>query len=232
MARSRWSPLGRSRSISGHSPRSSERNRSKRSPIFTGSTQVQPRSLRGTRLRFGVEAEIAGYGLGGDFDYDRYRLTLDSRWPVLWRDNADLRIEIGGARNGPPIQSLFYLGGPAAMRAYGVNERAGDRYFYSGLDYLVGTDPFAHLHLPQVQIQFIPFFEQGAAWQDENGRGVWSSPDSHDWKANAGLGLQRIIFLETTLRLDLAWRLDRGSDQFLYRFGFRTPLFGLDQYED
>jgi hypothetical protein len=195
---------------------------------FTGSRKFQPRALRGARLRLAAEAEVAGYGLGGDFDYDRYRLSLDSRWPVLWRDNIDLRAEVGGARNVPPIQSLFYLGGPAALRAYGVNELAGDRYAFFGFDYLVGTDPFAHLHLPQVQIQFIPFFELGAAWRDENGRGIWSSPDSHDWRSDAGLGLQRIVLFETTLRLDLAWRLDRGSDRFVYRFGFRTPLFGLE----
>ena len=114
------------------------------------------------------------------------------------------------------------------MRAYGVNELVGDRYFFAGGDYLVGSDPFAYLHLPQVQLQFIPFFELGAAWRDDNGRGVWSSPDSHDWKSDAGLGIQRLFLFETTVRLDLAWRLDRGSDQFLYRLGFRTPLFGLE----
>src|SRR5215831_3655406 len=48
MAFSRWSPLGRSRSISGHSPRSSERKRSKSSSIPTGSTAVIQRIAHGT----------------------------------------------------------------------------------------------------------------------------------------------------------------------------------------
>jgi hypothetical protein len=194
---------------------------------FTASTLHEVRRLRGARFRVGAEAEIAGYGLGGDFDYDRYRLLLDSRWPVLWRDNLDVRAEIGAARNGAPIQSLFYLGGPAALRAYGVNEFAGDRYVFTGLDYLVGTDLLAHLHMGFAELQFIPFFELGAAWFDENGRGLWSSPDSHDWRSDAGLGIQRLFLFDALLRFDLAWRLDRGSDRFLYRFGFRTALFGL-----
>jgi hypothetical protein len=195
---------------------------------FDASTTRIVRPLRGARFRLGADAEIAGYGLGGDFDYDRYRLLLDSRWPVLRRDNLDLRFEIGAARNGPPKQSRFYLGGPAVMRAYGVNELEGDRYVFTGLDYLVGTDLFAQMHLPQVQLQFIPFFELGAAWTDENGLGLWSSPESHDWRSDAGLGIQRLILFDAILRLDLAWRLDRGSDRFVYRFGFRTPLFGLE----
>ncbi|HWN80561.1 MAG TPA: BamA/TamA family outer membrane protein [Candidatus Udaeobacter sp.] len=194
---------------------------------LTASTNLVARQLRGARLRMGAEAEIAGYGLGGDFDYDRYRLTLDSRWPVLWRDNLDLRAEIGAARNRPTIQSRFYLGGPAAMRAYGVNELAGDRYVFTSFDYLVGTDLLARAHLGFAELQFIPFFELGAAWFDENGRGLWSSPDSHDWKSDAGLGIQRLFLFDALLRFDFCWRLDRGSDRFLYRFGFRTPLFGL-----
>ena len=41
---SRLSPLGRSRSISGHSPRASERNLSKSRSMPTGSTAVMPRT--------------------------------------------------------------------------------------------------------------------------------------------------------------------------------------------
>ena len=183
--------------------------------------------LRGTRLKLGAEAEVGGYGLGGDFDYDRYRLTLDSHWPVLWRDNVDLTMEVGGARNGPPVQSLFYLGGPAALRAYPVNAFRGDRYAFGRFEYLIGTDPFARLGLRFVQVQFIPFFELGAAWTDENGTGIFDSPDSSDWRSDAGLGLQRRIVFDTILRFDAAWRLDRDTDRFTYRFGLRAPLFGI-----
>lgn len=43
ITRSRRSPLGRSRSMSGHSPRSSDRKRSKSRSMPTGSTAVMPR---------------------------------------------------------------------------------------------------------------------------------------------------------------------------------------------
>ena len=184
--------------------------------------------LRGTRMRLGAEAEVGGYGLGGDFDYDRYRLTLESHWPVLWRDDVDLTVEVGGARNGPPLQSLFYLGGPAALRAYSVNEFRGDRYAFGRFEYLIGTDPFARMGLGMVQVQFIPFFELGAAWTDANGTGIFSSPESSDWRSDAGLGIQRLIAFDAMLRFDAAWRLDRERDRFTYRFGLRTPLFGID----
>ncbi len=183
--------------------------------------------LGGARLRLDAEVEVGGYGLGGDFDYDRYRLTLDSHWPVLWRDNIDLTMEVGGARNGPPLQSLFYLGGPAALRAYPVNEFRGDRYAFGRFEYLIGTDPLARMGIRAAQIQLIPFFELGAAWTDENGTGIFSSPESSDWRSDAGLGVQRRIAFDATLRFDAAWRLDRDTDRFTTRFGLRTPLFGI-----
>jgi Omp85 superfamily domain len=184
--------------------------------------------LGGTRFRLDAEAEVGGYGLGGDFDYDRYRLALDSHWPALWRDNIDLTMEVGGARNRPPLQSLFYLGGPVVLRAYPVNEFRGDRYAFGRFEYLVGTDPLARMGIRAAQIQLIPFFELGAAWTDENGTGVFSAPESSDWRSDAGFGLQRRIAFDAILRFDAAWRLDRDTDRLTTRFGLRTPLFGID----
>jgi hypothetical protein len=190
--------------------------------------------LRGARLHLRGAAEIAGYGLGGDYEYDRYRLDLESDWHALGRDDLSLTLAVGGARNlnrpaggspRPAPQSLFYLGGPAALRAYPVNTFRGDRFAFGSLDYLVGTDLLARIGIGWAQIQLVPFFEIGAAWFDDNGRGLFSSPDSGDWRSDAGLGLQRNVLAGITARLDLAFRLDREEDRLTTRLGFRMPLF-------
>ncbi len=51
MTFSRGSPEGRSRSMSGHSPRSSERKRSNSSSIFTGSMAVMPKRVADRAVR-------------------------------------------------------------------------------------------------------------------------------------------------------------------------------------
>jgi hypothetical protein len=181
--------------------------------------------LRGAVLRWRAQADISGYGLGGDFDYDRYRLDLVSDLHGPGRDDLRLTLAAGGARNGPPVQALHYLGGPAALRAYPVNALAGDRMLYGALDYLVGTDLLARAGLPWVQLQVAPFFEIGAAWPDVDGRGLFSRPRSADWRSDAGIALQRNVLAGISTRLDLAVRLDRARDRLTTRFGFWMPLF-------
>jgi hypothetical protein len=187
-------------------------------------------SLRGTRLTGLAEAEIAGYGLGGDFDYDRYRAEIAADFHVLARDDARLRFSVGGARNDVPAQSRFYLGGPAVLRAYRVHEFAGDRVIAATLDYLVGTDPLARLGVRWLQVQLVPFGEIGAAWFDEDEHGfspteTAAASTSPDWQSDLGLGLQRNVVAGATVRFDFAWRLDRGTDRLTTRFGFKAPLF-------
>lgn len=221
-ARTDWNLFGRER---GPRPNPAVAEGTGRRLLLAGRVAVGLRSLGGALVTAGAEAEIAGYGLGGDFDYDRYRIELGADFHALARDDARLRVTVGGGRNDLPVQSRFYLGGPSVLRAYRVHEFAGDRQVAATLDYLVGTDPLARLGLRWVQLQLIPFGEIGAAWFDANGRGVFSLPESADWRSDLGLGLQRNVFAGATVRFDLAWRLDRGTARLTTRFAFKAPLF-------
>ncbi len=221
-ARTDWNLFSRDR---GPRPNPAIDEGTARRIMITARSAHEVPSLRGAAIDLDLGVEIAGYGLGGDFDYDRYQLEIETDFHALARDDARLRLLAGGARNGLPVQSRFYLGGPAALRAYGVNEFSGDRLLHASLDYLVGTDPMARLGLRRIQIQFVPFAEIGAAWFDDDGRGLFSEPRSSDWRSDAGIGFQRNVFFGATLRFDLAYRLDRGSDRLTTRFAFKAPLF-------
>ncbi len=221
-ARTDWNLFSRDR---GPRPNPDVTQGTGRRFLVAGSVTAGVRALRGALVTAGAEAEIAGYGFGGDFDYDRYRLDLAADFHALARDDGRLRLTVGGARHELPVQSRFYLGGPDLLRAYRVHELAGDRVVAASLDYLIGTDPLARLGLRWAQIQFIPCGEIGAAWFDENGRGVFSAPGSGDWRSDAGLGLQRNVFAGATVRFDFLWRLDRSDDRLTTRFAFKAPLF-------
>ncbi len=190
----------------------------------------QLHAVGGMLLRWRTEAEIAGSALGGDLDYERYHARLETDLHVPGRDDLRLTLEIGAARNHPPPQSRFYLGGPLALRAYPVNALGGDRMLVGILDYYIGTDVLALAGLRWPQIQLVPFAEIGAAWDDVNGDDLFSRPANGDWRSDAGLALQRNILLGISVRLDLAYRLDRDHDRLTTRFRFQTPLF--DRLED
>lgn len=186
---------------------------------------LELQALGGAMVRWRAAAEIGGYGLGGDFDYDRYSARLEADLHLPGRDDLRVRVEAGGARNGPPAQSRFYLGGPLLLRAYPVHFAGGDRLLAGAFDYWVGTDLLGLVGLRSAEIQFIPFGEIGAVWRDANGRGAFSRPASRDWRSDAGLALQRNIMFGVSTRVDLAFRLDRNRDRFTWRFRFQTPLF-------
>ncbi|MGD8394106.1 MAG: BamA/TamA family outer membrane protein [Candidatus Eiseniibacteriota bacterium] len=217
-----WNLLGRDR---GPRPNPDIDDGRVRRLRIGGSGRRTIRALRSAVVRWDAGAEIAGYGLGGDFDYDRYELDVEADLHLPGRDDARLSLELGTARNGPPRQALFYLGGPRRLRAFPVNAFSGDRAFAAALDYHVNTDLLARLGLPWAQIQLVPFYEIGAAWHDPNGRGLLSRPESGDWRSDAGLALQRNFLFGISARLDLAFRLDRARDRLTTRFRFQMPLF-------
>jgi len=221
-ARTDWNLFGRDR---GPRPNPAVTAGSGRRLLVAGRTTAGISALRGALVTAGAEAEIAGYGFGGDFDYDRYRLEFAADFHALARDDGRLRLAVGGARHELPVQSRYYLGGPDVLRAYRVHEFAGDRVAAAALDYLIGTDPLARLGLRWAQLQLIPFGEIGAAWFDGNGRGVFSTPETGDWRSDLGLGLQRNVFAGATVRFDFAWRLDRSAERLTTRFAFKAPLF-------
>lgn len=170
-----------------------------------------------------VEAEFAGRGLGGDFRYEGARGELVGRRTIWLGDQVTGRLAGGVMGGRPPYQSLHFLGGFRTLRGYGINEFLARRWAHARLDYKLGTDLFKWApFLRHLRLQLAPFADLGVMWQRQERDGTVVNLADPDMRASAGIGLQR-NFLGIPggvgqLRFDLANRLDRGHDDWTYRF--------------
>ncbi|HEX9050330.1 MAG TPA: BamA/TamA family outer membrane protein [Anaeromyxobacter sp.] len=139
--------------------------------------------------------------LGGDYEYSRYRLDLDTAYALLGRP-LRFQATLGAAQGNPPFFERFYGAdysyfavGPALARALELNFSTDSRYdqflAMAGLEYAVPLWASSG------------FFRRG--YVAVGGRGVYST---------ATLGGSRTSFSSTPLSGDVALRLDTPVGMF------------------
>jgi hypothetical protein len=158
-----------------------------------------------------LSAEHAGYGLRGDFDFDRYQADFRRYQPFSRYDNLNLRLRAGAATGSVPAQKLFELGGISTMPAFGYKDFSGNRILLANAEYLVngkmldGVDLFPSWLLRNVNL--ILFMDAGyAATSPDNSivkgfEGLNYSTLKSDW--GFGFGTR-----DAKLRIGFAWRTD------------------------
>ncbi len=147
-------------------------------------------------LAFRWGAELSTQAATGTYDFARPRLTLRATTPLPAGLLAGLEVAGGTSTGDVPVQSHFFLGGPATLRGYGGAVLHGDAFWRSRIDLSTQT-PAARLVL------FSDAGWAGARDDFTKGRALLS----------AGVGAS---FLDGIVRLDLAramrgptgWRLD------------------------
>ena len=108
----------------------------------------------------GLRFEKAGDFLGGDADFHQILLDLRRYQPIGQRTRLDLRLRLGKASSGLPVQYLFDLGGHSTLRGYGFKEFTGDRLLLLNAEYWLDAEPLELLD--GLNLGF--FFDAGSAW--------------------------------------------------------------------
>lgn len=169
-----------------------------------------------------VTGRVAGYGLGGQFDYTSLHGELAARQRVFWGDLVTARISGGTVERGAPWQALHLLGGFETLRGYEINEFPARTFGHLRLDDEFGTDVFAWIpYVRSLRIQPVVFAD-GAGLFDLQGRnGEDLGGGGADWKSSAGIGLQKNLLGIPggggVIRFEIARRFDRGEDNMTYR---------------
>ena len=167
----------------------------------------------------------AGYGLGGDWDYDSVRAEILGRHPLWLGDEVKVRLMGGIATGDTPFQATHQVGGTRLLRGYEINEFQALQVLATSIDYKIGTNILQWIpYLRAIRVQFVPFFDAAAMFEEQERDGTVTKPDRADWRMAAGVGFQHNLLGipggTGQVRLDLTRRLDRGSDNITWRLGF------------
>lgn len=137
-------------------------------------------------------------GSVGTYDFGRAGLTLRGAAPLPGPLLGSAEVGAGTSRGGVPIQSGWFLGGPATVRGYDGGTGRGDAYWRGRAQ--------AETEGPAVRLSLFA----DAAWAGD--RRTWSRAPG---LTSVGVGMS---FLDNLIRVDLAralkgpvgWRLDIG----------------------
>jgi hypothetical protein len=167
----------------------------------------------------------AGYGLGGDWDYDTVRGEILGRQPLWLGDEVKVRLVGAVATGDTPYQATHQVGGTRLLRGYDINEFQARQVAVASVDYKIGTNLLQWLpYLRAIRVQFVPYFDAAALFAEQERDGTVVKPARADWRMAAGVGFQHNLLGipggTGQVRLDLTRRLDRGSDNLTWRLGF------------
>ena len=179
----------------------------------------------GSYTRF--SADLFGWALGGDVEYQRYILDVRKYVPALWRATLMLRGRGGlvtgyGDSRTVPDDTRFELGGVGLNGVRGYDNRSilpAGRELYGGRTMLLGT---AELKFPitgersQLPLHGLFFVDAGNTWES----GEDTHPTDLYWGAGAGIRVEVPVL--GNLGVDFGYGFDevRGKDWIVhYQFG-------------
>lgn len=94
-----------------------------------------------------AEAERAGGGLGGDFEFDRFLADVRRYQPLGYGEGVDARVRVGTSKGVLPWERAFWLGGVSTLRGFkhkafpaGWKNPGGNRMFLAQLEYRMGSE--------------------------------------------------------------------------------------------
>ncbi len=156
---------------------------------------------RGFRLgaRVDVRGEI------GTFDFVRPGLALYSTFPLLASHVGALEVAAGTSLGTPPVQRLWYIGGPASVRGFRPTDRVVGTAFWTARAEL-GTE------MPGVRLVLF----SDAGWAGD--RSAWSADPT---LISAGVG---VSFLDGFVRADLARALRGSPNRWSFQLQLDAPL--------
>jgi outer membrane protein assembly factor BamA len=174
--------------------------------LFDDLFRARRRGARGWRLDW--SSEIAGHGIGGDYQFTRHILNLRGATRVTPRQTLAGRAMAGWSSGALPLEREFALGGVGTVHAYKFKDAAGSKLALLNGEYafdISGDWRAGHAGLLRVFV----FVDAGRVGDPLRG-------SSTDWLSAVGFGLQT-----GGLRVEWGFRTDDfpGSAQVLVRLG-------------
>jgi outer membrane protein insertion porin family len=154
-------------------------------------------------------SEIAGHGLGGDYEFDRHILNTRTYVPISPRQSIAARLLVGFSGGTLPPERQFAIGGIGSVHGYAFKEAVGERMTLTNLEYRLnltedwrGDDSFGSLRL-------VLFFDAGRIERP-------LAVSTTGWLRGTGFGVQT-----GPVRVDFGFRLNDIPDsrQILVRLG-------------
>ncbi len=150
--------------------------------------------------------EVAGHGLGGDFEFTRAIGSFRSERPVVGRLSLGSRLLVGVTAGAPPAQRRFALGGRNALPAFELKA-------FPGQNIVVGTLELTW-QTPSPWPAPAVFYDGGAAWGPA---GVASG-----WKNDVGAGLKWPGTGHVVIRSDVSFAVGRKDAKPVVQAGLEA----------
>ncbi|MBN8706089.1 MAG: BamA/TamA family outer membrane protein [Bacteroidetes bacterium] len=169
-----------------------------------------------------TSAELAGGGLKGDFDYNRFQMDLRGYTSFSEYDNLNARLRIGTGDGNIPLQKLYEIGGPGSLSGFRTNEFAGNRMALLSIENLIHSEDLRE-ELP-VDLNLLLFTDIGYINAVKPGEKAWdgfSGMKLNDLKNSIGFGFASD---DDDFRFTLGWRTDKGGDPVQLMVRFRKPF--------
>lgn len=148
--------------------------------------------------RISLTSEIAGKGLGGQFDFNKYIIDGRKYFKVGSRQVMAFHVAAGVADGEVPDASKFSVGGIDTLRGYKDDEFKGNKMFTATAEYRY---PIA------TKVEGVVFADAGNAWD--------GSYKLKDLKSSIGAGL-RVNTPLGPIRLDYGYGKEGGRSHFSF----------------
>jgi outer membrane protein assembly factor BamA len=158
--------------------------------------------------RFDWTSEIAGHGLGGDYEFDRHIVNTRGYVPLSPRQSVVGRLMLGWSGGTVPIERQFALGGIGSVHGYRFKEAVGEEMALLNAEYRLDLLP-TRADDNDSRFRLFAFFDAGRT----------SKPigfTTTDWLKGTGFGVQT-----GPIRVEFGYRTDAipKSLQVLVRLG-------------
>lgn len=157
-------------------------------------------------LRVDWSSEIAGRGLGGDYEFTRHILNARTVLPIGPHQSIAARGLFGWSDGDVPLERQFAVGGLGSVRGHPFKASAGSGMTLFNAEYALDLEG---THVGQDGgLKLLLMFDAGQVRDPFRG--------SNDWMKGLGFGVQT-----GPLRFEWAWDTERGpgSGQFFLRLG-------------
>ncbi|MBI4553890.1 MAG: BamA/TamA family outer membrane protein [Candidatus Latescibacteria bacterium] len=125
---------------------------------------------------FDAELERAEKGLGGDFRFTRFDVTI-SRYNAWRGHHLNVRAKLAASGAPLPLQRSYVLGAAGGLRGFGDFEYAGDRLLVFNAEYRLPVTTLRRQQFVSWKVELIPFFDAGTAFfSAASGRNVLTHP--------------------------------------------------------
>jgi outer membrane protein insertion porin family len=148
--------------------------------------------------RVSLTTEIAGQGLGGQFDFNKYIIDGRKYFKVGSKQVLAFHVSAGAVDGDVPDASKFSVGGIDTLRGYEDNEFKGNKMFAATVEYRY---PIAN------KVEGVLFTDAGNAWD-----GTYKL---NDLKYSVGMGL-RVSTPIGPIRLDYGHGKEGGRTHFSF----------------